>query len=98
MLIKYVREERKITKKMGGIHREYSPIGVVVADIIDGQVKIGWSKCMRKDHFNKRLGKQIAQERMLKCHKEPPREIIPYIAKMKERASKYFGGKNVQNH
>ena len=38
------------------------PIGVIVAT---GPKPIGWSKCADFDHFNKKIGKQIATSRAI---------------------------------
>ena len=42
------------------------PIGVIVALSPD---KIGWSRCDTRDHFSKRIGKDIAMDRAVKVDK-----------------------------
>lgn len=39
-------------------------IGLMLADIIDGNVRIGISRCHKKDRFNKELADKIALARM----------------------------------
>lgn len=55
LLIEYIRDNKK------------NPIGVVVVSKeSDTSHKIGWSLCYKKDHFNKRIGRNIAFIRVSK--------------------------------
>lgn len=75
MLIEYVRQNGRA-------------IGVVVATERNA---IGWSKCCKRDVFNKERGLLIATGRANMGSKaKPPAAIKPYIEKMKDRAMRYY--------
>jgi len=77
MLVKYTRDKNG--------HRN----GVVVA--VDHGV-VGWSKCNKKDKFNKELGLRIAEGRaMVGSTVGPPREIAADLEHMRKRSQKYYG-------
>lgn len=75
MLIEYVRQNGRA-------------VGVVVA-VEKGAT--GWSKCCKRDVFNKERGLQIARGRALAgSNTKPPTIIIPYLNKMQDRAMRYY--------
>jgi len=47
-LVQYIRDEKN------------QPFGVVVALVVDGEVRLGVSVCNKKDKFNKKLALEIA--------------------------------------
>jgi len=40
------------------------PLGVMMATLVDGKIKFGWSVCHYRDTFNKKKGIMIAERRM----------------------------------
>jgi len=61
-------------------------IGVIVALSAD---KIGWSKCDGRDHFSKRIGKDIAVDRAIKANMGIlPKRLKKDFEWVKEKASK----------
>lgn len=94
MLIQYVRDDMR------------NPIGVVIAD----GIRMGWSRCSHKDKFSKQRAMLIAQGRL---HKKPifadcvwseddlpPKvhnDVVPYLIRMAERATKYVNKNKVVN-
>lgn len=53
MLIKHIRDSQR------------KPFGTIVADKIDGDIRVGISICCNKDQFSKRMGKNIAIGRLM---------------------------------
>ena len=77
MLVKYVRDDKN--------HR----IGVVVAM---NKTQIGWSRCNKKDKFDKLRGLGIAINRAQ--HHKPTKSshsgmVLP-VAEMQDRAQRYY--------
>lgn len=80
MLIQYIRNKHGEKK------------GVVVADLINGQVKVGYSLCnSAKDRFNKEFGLKIAEGR-LKCNRRMyiPQSAQHVVKHVQQRALRYF--------
>lgn len=84
MILQYIR------------NRNNQPIGIMVADIIDGTMRIGISRCNKKDRFNKNRGMAIATGR-LNCEdhhnfidEDTPSEISVQIDNFNNRARRYF--------
>lgn len=80
--------------------RKGQPRGMVVATVIDNQIRIGWSYTNTKlgDRFNKSRALQIALGRVengQSSNVKTPHSVSKVIAKMKNRATVFF--KNV-NH
>jgi len=74
--------------------RKGNPRGYVVASKLNnGKVGLGWSYANFKagDRFNKHLGKLIAENRAITgTDKFVPRDVMPVIERMANRAVKYF--------
>jgi len=72
--------------------------GVVIAVPMKGneqeRYRIGWSytNLSAKDSFDKEMGLGIALGRALghPCQKTIPRDVVPILSSMKERAERYF--------
>lgn len=68
-----------------------SPVGVVVAQLINDKVHFGWSKCSSADKFCKKTALTIAT---LRCQKNRYENIAvtlrPVLLKLAERAQKFF--------
>jgi hypothetical protein len=80
MLIQYVKDKKG------------RRVGVVIGMMYKNQPVVGWSKCnIKKDRFDKEMGQTIACGRAIKGSRvKIPHCIIPYLAMMRNRASKYF--------
>lgn len=79
MLIQYVRDKKG------------KPRGAVVADLIDGQIRTGFSLCKIKyDKFNKRTAVKIAIDRLNPNTLEVPNSVKSVLVNILARASKYF--------
>ena len=87
MLIKYIRKGKRQKK------------GVLVAVPVDGQVRLGWSLCHKRDKFNKEFGKKIAISRAL-CGKQVkmPPSLKDEMNMFVIRASRYYKDKEVVNN
>jgi hypothetical protein len=94
-LIQYIRSKGQLVQDIdtGEVFREKgAPRGVLVADQVGNEVKIGWSMTHENDKFNKKRGLNIAKTRMDKPCSE---DMIPHTVKkemaiFRERALKYF--------
>lgn len=92
MIVQYIRDNLR------------NPTGVVVADVVkmfDGsfEIAVGWSRCNKKDRFNKKRGKEIALGRATAKNSieslkdefmQLPTEICIAIASIVNRAGKYY--------
>ena len=109
-LIQFIREKGKLTTKIRGdgtIERDARgkiiktrenglPRGVLVASMVEGEVRIGWSYVNKKagDSFNKERGMKIAIGRMHKPAKidSIPRQVMKTMNKsFYRRCENYFG-------
>ncbi len=79
--------------------RKNNPIGVVVANLHEDTIQIGWSLCKVKvDTFNKEKALMIARNRAgTGTGKEVtiPREVGKTIHRIADRAERYFKGYHV---
>ena len=68
-----------------------NPIGVMLAELREGEVHIGYSLCHRNDNYDKQKGQAIAYSR-LKSEKDIniPYSIIEEFGPFIQRAYKYF--------
>lgn len=89
------QEGKKVVKS---IKRRSAPIGVFVADKVpnmDGKtytIKIGWSRCNRKDTFNRQTGLMIACNRLaVNRHKNVPHTMTKQFEKFIQRCEEYYG-------
>lgn len=84
----------KSTGKPVMVRSKGDPRGILVADRIDGEVRIGWSFANRKlDPFNKNIGMKIAIGRltMPSAINRIPHQVISDIKNsFAERAATYF--------
>lgn len=85
MLKKYIRNK----------HRE--PIGVVIAEQWGDRIVIGWSRCNKKDKFDREQAQEIAQARLdlIKTGKREVKiihSVVPHVEEMATKSSKYFKG------
>ena len=74
-------------------NRKRQPVGVVVARKNEsGRVMFGWSRCNRKDRFDKYLGLELARGRTLGwlSSVEVPRDVNKCLHSISQRAEKYF--------
>lgn len=73
-------------------NRKYGKIGIIVARNVDGQVRVGWSKCNFKmgDEFIVGAGLAIALERTSTPPNPAPACIHKQIRKVGVRAMRYF--------
>jgi hypothetical protein len=94
-LIEYVHEKNNTQKPI---------VGVVVARLAlqEGKevIGLGWSKCCKADlkrnkgKFDKQRAINIAYDRtILGTSVNPPRDVLPVLLRMRERAVRYFKGK-----
>jgi hypothetical protein len=67
-------------------------VGVVVATITpDNFIGIGWSKCCKRDNFDKSRGLLIARGRCIINSKiNKPKDVATVHLRMIDRASRYF--------
>ena len=84
ILLKYVRD------------RFNRRTGVIVALCVNGEIRLGWSKCNRRDEFNKKMGIKIALGRALcagRNTREQPKIPPSYTDELKvmyTRGLRYF--------
>jgi hypothetical protein len=68
--------------------------GCLVAGVVDGKVRIGYSKCHRNDVFDKKMARELATARMLKTEKDYtttlPASMIEDLKRFTDRCSRYF--------
>lgn len=73
-------------------HRKTNnPIGIMLAELREGEVHVGYSLCHRHDNYDKAKGEIIAYSR-LKSEKDidVPYSILDQFIPFAERANKYF--------
>jgi hypothetical protein len=84
--------------------RKGNPRGIVVATVIDDEIRLGWSFVNTKagDSFKKDLGLKIALNRAVRGH-SPGRTVqIPYsvnkvLHSMTYRANRYYNNKQLND-
>ena len=68
--------------------------GCLVASVVDGKVRIGYSKCHKADEFDKSLARSIAESRMLNDKKDYtttlPSSMLEEFKRFNVRCGKYF--------
>jgi len=73
--------------------RKGNPRGVVIADSLDNNIRLGWSYANFRagDKFNKKRGIEIASGRLeTGTNQTVPNDVIPILENMAGRAKKYF--------
>lgn len=89
-----VDEYNRIEETVFQFLKETQPrhkIGVMVADVVDGEVRAGWSLANRKDKFDQKRGTEIAMGRL----QHGTSELVPDSIRLEyeyyvDRANRYF--------
>lgn len=101
-LVQYARKSKPrvedvIVKENGKkvvktVKRSAPPVGVFVASKDDnGRIKIGWSKCNKKDIFDRQTGLTIAVNRMaVNRHDNLPHTMIDQFEAFIRRCEEYY--------
>ena len=75
MIVRYLKVPRyqEVEKIDGGlfIRESYHPIGCVVTDVVDGEVKVGWSLCHPNDTYSKKAARDMAVRKLGIKHVHP---------------------------
>lgn len=68
--------------------------GCLVASVVDGKVRIGYSKCHKADEFDKSLARTIAEGRMMDAKKDytttMPSSLVEEFKRFNSRCGKYY--------
>lgn len=99
MLVEYVRDEEG--QKIGCVIAiKFIDVNIDNPSSLISSYLIGWSLCCKRDRFDKRTARHIAEGRA--CHPERPSSLYPHhavvktIERIRERAERYFK-KNINN-
>lgn len=84
---------------MSYIRHEGKKVGVMVAGLIDGKVRVGYSVCNietdDKDKFNRDFGLSIAKGRMNKDRVLVPEHLKDLMMHFSDRVKKFFKDKEI---
>lgn len=78
------------------IKGQKTPIGCVVAENFGDTIRLGWSLCHKKDHFDKSIARELAAGRMLIGDEPVPHTLQKNVERMMSRASTYFKARNIE--
>lgn len=83
MIKQYIRNEKG------------QPFGIIIAEKTEDRgLVFGWSLTHQKDKYNKKIGEQIAMNRLKKCERDQmlvvPSAIVNDLSKFINRAVTYF--------
>ena len=69
-----------------------NPIGVMLADLVDGELEMGYALCCKKDRYDKAKGLRIATHRLnyKGILNNIPHSIQAEYDRFENRAMKYF--------
>jgi hypothetical protein len=85
MIVKYVRTEFLVNDRI-----ERHPVACMVGDIVDGKPFVTVATCSLKDHFSKKVGRELAIQRF---NERKPGKIPRQLAKIVDQAITQFYGR-----